>query len=107
MCAGGMSPGKYNLGTLTVVVDHEKASLENGTLAGSILTMNHALKHFVKHAEESLSTVMPMMGENQAQLLGIEKIGKLEAGFYADIVLMDESFKVLQTFVNGEPKLIS
>ncbi|MCK8059381.1 MULTISPECIES: N-acetylglucosamine-6-phosphate deacetylase [unclassified Fusibacter] len=107
MCAGGMPAGKYSLGTLNVVVDHEKATLEDGTLAGSILTLNHALKHFVKHSEEPLGSVMSMMGENQAELLDMKGIGQLKKGFYADIVLMNESFEVLQTYVNGEPKLRS
>lgn len=105
MRAGGLKPGEYMLGTLKVVVDHEKATLPDGTLAGSILTMNHALKHFATQASQSISEVSPMVGENQAALLGIEGIGALKPGFWADICVLSDKFEVLQTYVNGEPKL--
>ena len=39
---------------------------------------------------------------NQARALGLENIGKIAPGFYADIVVLDGDFKVKKTFVNGE-----
>lgn len=105
MRAGGLKPGEYMLGTLKVVVDHEKATLVDGTLAGSILTMNHALKHFANYTQGSISELSPMVGENQASLLGIDGIGALKPGFWADICVLNDQFEVLQTYVNGEPKL--
>lgn len=105
MRAGGLSPGQYKLGTLTVAVDHEKATLSDGTLAGSILTMNHALKHFVKATGQTLSDVMPMMGKNQANLLAYKSLGTIAVGMDADLVIMDADFKVLSTIVKGSVKV--
>lgn len=106
MRAGGLKPGEYSLGSLMVTVDHEKATLKtDGTLAGSILTMNHALKHFAKHTEQSIESLVSMVGENQARLMDFKEVGLLQAGYYADIVVLTDQFEVVQTFVNGEPKL--
>jgi len=105
MRAGGLKPGEYMLGTLKVVVDHEKATLLDGTLAGSILTMNHALKHFASESAEPIEAISSMVGENQAAMLGIADIGALKPGFWADMCIINNKFEVLQTYVNGEPKL--
>ena len=105
MRAGGLKPGDYMLGSLKVVVDHERVTLPDGTLAGSILTMNHALKYFVSESSQGIQAITPMVGENQAAMLGIDGIGALKPGFWADICIINDKFEVLQTYVNGQPKL--
>jgi len=106
MRAGGLTAGEYSLGSLQVLVDHEKAVLKDGgALAGSILTMNHALKHFIMHTNEAVEDVIFMLGENQATLMGFEDIGSLKPGYWADLVILNDAFEVMQTYVNGNPTL--
>lgn len=100
MRAGCMHCGEYDLGGQTVVVKEGEARLKDGTLAGSVLKLNEALKNFYEHTDIGLVELLKMVTKLPAERLGL-KIGKLAKGYPVDLVLFDKDFNVCQTFVNG------
>lgn len=106
MRASGMPDGNYTLGGLPVVVAAGAARLaSNGALAGSVLNINTALKNVYEITGLPLADIIGCTSWNQAQALGLEKVGRIAPGYYGDIVLLDKDFNVIQTFVGGESKL--
>jgi len=101
--AGCLQCGTYMLGGQEVIVKNGVAKLNNGTLAGSLLKLNEALRNFDNHTEVTLPELIAMVTSVPARKLGL-KLGKLEHGYPADLVLFDGNFEVLKTFVDGELK---
>jgi N-acetylglucosamine-6-phosphate deacetylase len=101
MRAGCISCGEYDLGGQVVTVKEGEARLFDGTLAGSVLKLNEALKNFYEHSDISLPNLIAMVTKTPAQKLGL-KIGELKESYMADMVLFDKDFNILKTFVNGE-----
>ncbi len=103
MCAGGLKDGEYNLGGLKTIVKEGACRLEDGTLAGSVLDLNHALKNVVENSNKNLEECVKMVTINQATYLGLENIiGKLNKGYRSDIVIMNNNYEIQKTFVDGE-----
>lgn len=103
MRAGCMKNGLYELGGQKVTVKNGSARLEDGTLAGSILTLNQALKNFKDYTELDLIEVVKLVSLNQAQILGIaNNKGSIEVGKDADITIFDNQFDIKETIVEGE-----
>lgn len=101
----GMPPGSYKLAGLEIVVDETSARLNNAqkTLAGSILTMDQALRNAIKFLGFSLEKALALVTSNPAAVLGMNRqLGTLEAGYLADIVILDQNLQVQMTFVKGE-----
>jgi N-acetylglucosamine-6-phosphate deacetylase len=101
MSAAGMGPGTYRLGGRKVIVDQASARLEDGTLAGSILLLNDAVKKMAQLSGARLEDAFRMASETPARLLGLSSKGRLEKGLDADVVLMDEALTVESTYVGG------
>jgi N-acetylglucosamine-6-phosphate deacetylase len=103
MRAGCLRDGISELGGQKVIVKDGSARLEDGTLAGSILKLNKGIKNFMDNTGMELCEVVKLASLNPAKELGIqEEAGSLELGKYADIVILDENFNVLQTLVEGK-----
>lgn len=103
MRAGCMKCGTYDLGGRSVEVFEGKAVLEDGTLAGSVLSMNKALLNMTQHTSMSIVEVVNAATKSPAQKLGINK-GELRVGYDADIVMFDEKFNILYSIVGGDLK---
>ena len=102
MRAAGLGDGESELGGQKVFVHSGKATLADGTIAGSVLTMNMAVHNFLTNTGASLPEVINMVTLNPAKELGLSSsLGSLEAGKYADLTIFDEAFQIKQTFVNG------
>ena len=102
MRACGLPDGISELGGQTVYVQNGAVRLVDGTLAGSVVTLNRAMDNFRKNTGATVPEVVRMVTENQAQELGLfEKIGSLSPGAAADVTLFDEKFRILRTFVDG------
>jgi N-acetylglucosamine-6-phosphate deacetylase len=101
MRASCLKSGEYNLGGQTVIVKDSKATLKDGTIAGSVLRLNEALKNIYNNIDISLPNLINMVTYIPAQKLNL-KIGELKEDYVADIVLFDSEFNILQTFINGE-----
>ncbi|MDB6076949.1 MAG: N-acetylglucosamine-6-phosphate deacetylase, partial [Akkermansiaceae bacterium] len=103
VAASWKGDGEMTLGGLPVVVKDGIARLKDGgALAGSTLKANEGLRNLADITGLPLSELVKVSGWNQAKSLGLEGFGKIEAGYHADLVLLDEDFEVLRTFVGGE-----
>lgn len=103
MMAAGMPAGTYSLGGEPVLVDGVSARRPNGTLAGSILTMDEAVRNAVRWAGITQAQALRMATEVPARLLGLRSKGALVEGYDADLVLLDSALRVQHTVVGGVP----
>ena len=95
--------GTYTLGGQEVTVNGREARLKDGTLAGSVLTMDKAVKNMIAMVGVSLTEAIQMATFNPAKCLGVEsKKGSLEPGKDADIVILDKNLEVELTMVKGK-----
>ena len=102
MRAKHLSDGEYELGGQPVIVKDGEARLINGTLAGSVLKMNHAVRNVHKLAGIELTKVLDMASINPARNIGVDKErGSIKVGKYADFVVLDEEFEVIMTIRDG------
>jgi N-acetylglucosamine-6-phosphate deacetylase len=90
------------LGGRTIHVRDEAAFLDDGTLAGSTLTMDRAFGNIVTRFGGSIVDAALMCATAPARQLGLEDAGRLEPGTAADVVVLDRRFRVVRTFVEGE-----
>ncbi len=103
MRAGCMRSGVYDLGGQEVTVSGGKASLADGTLAGSVLKMNDALRNMTQYTSMNLIDAVNAVTRIPAEKLCVKK-GSLKIGYDADIVIFDEDFSIITTIVSGEIK---
>ena len=101
MRASGMPDGEYDLGGMQTFVKAGAARLANGALAGSTLQICDALKNVFEITGIALSELIRTTSDNQAKALDLGKIGRIEPGYAADLVLLNDDFKVLSTYVDG------
>ncbi|MDD5705915.1 MAG: N-acetylglucosamine-6-phosphate deacetylase [Kiritimatiellae bacterium] len=110
MIGAGLPPGRHRFGDTDVVFSAPGAparmaenSRSPGGLAGSGLTMNLAVRNAVKLAGIGLPQAVRMAGANPAQVLGLAASkGRIAPGYDADLVLLDDNFDVLRTWVAGK-----
>jgi N-acetylglucosamine-6-phosphate deacetylase len=102
MAACGNGPGVYTLGGRTVTVDERSATVEDGTLAGSILTMDQAIRNVVAWTGLSGAEALHMATAVPASLLGDTSRGAIRVGARADLVFWSHDLRVQQTLLaNG------
>lgn len=95
MSAQGAGEGVFDLGGQKVIVKNGEARLENGVLAGSVLTMNKALDNMIKFSGCSLHDAVKMTSTNQAKSLGFKK-GLIKVGYDAEFVVLDKDYQIKQ-----------
>jgi N-acetylglucosamine-6-phosphate deacetylase len=91
------------LGGQTIHVRDEAAFLDDGTLAGSTLTMDRAFRNLVTAFRRSLTDAALMCSTTPARQLSLDGIGRIAEGAQADLVVLDRDFRVVRTFVAGVP----
>lgn len=102
MRATGLSDGKYDLGGQMVEVENGFARLDNGTIAGSTLTLDKAIKNMVDKVGIPLHEAIMMASYNPAKALGLDHmIGSIEKGKQADLVFLDQNLNVTNVMVKG------
>ncbi len=99
--AAGMPDGQYKLGSHTVTKCLGGVRLADGTIAGSTLTMDQALKNLVSIGL-SLEDASHRLSLYPADYLGIAERGRLAVGAYADIVVLDAELNLIDVYVEGE-----
>jgi N-acetylglucosamine-6-phosphate deacetylase len=103
--ASGMPDGDYTFMDQKIKVKDKKAFLEDGTLAGSTLTMERAVKNMVELVGVPLTDAVRMASLNGAKVLGLEsRKGILAVGKDADFVILDINFEVQLTIYEGNVK---
>ncbi|MFD5709972.1 N-acetylglucosamine-6-phosphate deacetylase [Streptomyces pharetrae] len=104
MDAAGFGDGRYMLGPLEVeVADGVARLVEGGSIAGSTLTLDRAFKRAVTVDRLSVEDTVAALSANPARLLGLsDRIGSLEPGKDADLVLLDADFELTGVMRRGE-----
>jgi N-acetylglucosamine-6-phosphate deacetylase len=100
--ATGMPDGDYQLGRHTVTKCMGGVRLADGTLAGSTLTMDQALRNLVEEVGLDLADASRRVSTFAADYLGVTDRGRLAAGAWADMVVLDRDLKVRDVLVEGE-----
>lgn len=101
--AGGMADGEYTLGGQPLRKEGIKCLMPDGTIAGSVLTLNMAVKNLYENSALALNDVFNCASLNPAKALGIDdKYGSIEKGKCADIVVFNDDFEVDLTITDGE-----
>jgi N-acetylglucosamine-6-phosphate deacetylase len=89
MAALGMPPGKHLLGDFEVSVDETSARLADGTLAGSILSLDQAVRNLVDVTGCALSEALATVTTTPARAVGVDgERGRIAPGYVADLVLL-------------------
>jgi N-acetylglucosamine-6-phosphate deacetylase len=101
IAGAGMEPGVYALDGQDILVDETGARLANGKLAGSVLTLDRAVRNVMAWAGSAVDEACRMASEVPARVLGLAAKGRLLAGMDADLVLLDEQLLVQATFREG------
>jgi N-acetylglucosamine-6-phosphate deacetylase len=99
--ATGMPDGTYMLGDMKVEV-HNGRCTSNGTLAGSVLTLDRGVQNLMEFTGASLVEAVAAASRNPSQLLGIgDDWGTIDIGRQANITVLSAAAEVIQTFLGG------
>lgn len=99
--ATGMPDGDYKLGRHTVTKCLGGVRLADGTLAGSTLTMDQALRNLVTTLGLSLSEASQRVSTHAADHLGLADRGRLVPRAWGDVVVLDRDLKLTAVYVEG------
>lgn len=98
----GMPDGDYRVDERTITVRQGMATLADGTLAGSIITMNRAVFYLMQATGEPLEAIWQTTSHNAARIIGVsQRKGSLEVGKDADLVLVNDKVDVFLTVAEG------
>jgi N-acetylglucosamine-6-phosphate deacetylase len=99
----GMPAGEYHLGDQVVYVDGSSARLADGHLAGSLLSLDKALRNLVAFTGCSLAEAVSTVSQVPSRLLGLAtSIGSIAPGNKADLVLLSPDQHVVAVWVDGK-----
>ena len=100
--AGGMPDGEYDLGGQPIFLNGIECRLADGTIAGSVLKLNSAVKNVLDHTSLPVNEVFNMASLNAAAAIHVDdRLGSLEAGKDADIILADKNMNIVRTIKKG------
>ena len=101
--ACGIGDGKSELGGQEVFVKNNVATLKDGTIAGSVITLNKAVKNFWRNTGENLPKIIETVTKNPALLIGeYERRGSLQCGKCADITIFDDELNIKCVIIAGK-----
>jgi len=103
MRACGLGDGESELGGQKVFVKGNYATLADGTLVGSVIPMNRAVKNFLENTKASLPKIIEMVTKAPAQELGLYgELGSIEIGKQANFTIFDENLNIFSSVVEGK-----
>lgn len=97
MAPTGFRDGEYMIGGLNITVREGVARIDNGALAGSTSTLFHCVKKAIEFGIPK-EDAFRMASQTPAELMGIKK-GKIEVGYDADFIVLDEELNLIDTLV--------
>src|SRR5256714_1247378 len=101
IAGAGLGDGLYKIGGVPVEVRDGIARREDGVLAGSTLTMIEAVRNLVALGA-ALAGALSAASEGPAPIPGRRRLGKVESGAVADVVVLDDRLEVKRVLVAGE-----
>lgn len=100
--AGGLADGEYTLGGQPIFVNGIECRLADGTIAGSVLKLNQAIRNLLKYTDLPVWEAVNAASLNPAKRIGADASkGSLEVGKDADIAVCDDDFNISRTIVRG------
>ena len=99
--AAGAPAGRYRLGGRDVVSDGSAVRLEDGTLAGSVATMDELVRRLAALPNGSRERALTAATESPATVLGEPRLGRVCPGAHADLIILDAQMRVRLTMVAG------
>ncbi|MEN2766896.1 N-acetylglucosamine-6-phosphate deacetylase [Ornithinibacillus xuwenensis] len=103
MRAKGLPAGDYELGGQPVTVTEDRAVLEDGTLAGSIVKMRDGAVNMLEIDGVTLADIVKMASSNPAKQVGVyDRKGSIAIGKDADLLLVDDQLNITYTICRGE-----
>lgn len=102
--AKGLNEGTYDLGGQTIHVKEGAARLEKGTLAGSVLLMDQALRNLLKIGIAFPEAVRMMSYHPAITMNQHHHLGQIKEHYLADCVVLDQTHHVIETYVEGQLK---
>jgi N-acetylglucosamine-6-phosphate deacetylase len=102
IAAAGADPGRYKLAGVEVISDGQSARLADGTLAGSTLTLDRAVRMMAGLAGARLEDALAMASTVPAAAVGLADVGRIAVGQAADLTLWSAAVEVTATIVGGE-----
>ena len=100
--AGGLEDGEYTLGGQPIFVKGIECRLADGTIAGSVLKLNAAVRNLLANTSLEIWEAVNAASLNPARRIGVDAAkGSLEAGKDADIAICDADFNVRRTILGG------
>ncbi len=105
--AAGVGDGVYTWSEGKIEVQGSRATIRgSGILAGSILTLNVAIKNMIGWTDVTINQAINMASLNPARVLGVEEeIGSIHIGKLANLVVLDQNFQIVDTILRGKSTL--
>lgn len=105
MLCAGTGEKEAKLGGLPCIIEDGVAKLKDrSAFAGSIATCDRLVRVCVKDAGISIPSAVKMMTENPAKVMGLENLGKIEEGYFADFVIFDNDVNIVKVISKGEER---
>ncbi len=101
MAGAAAGPGEYRLAGMRIRVDETSARNEEGGLAGSLLTMDRAVRNYLDFTRCSPAEALTAASEAPARVLDEDRKGVIEDGRDADLVFLDPQLRVMATMIGG------
>lgn len=102
MRAKGLKAGRYELGGQPVIVTEDRATLESGTLAGSILKMDEGARNMLSLNGVTIEDIIKMASTNPAKQIGIfDRKGSIALNKDADLLVVDDHLHIKYTICRG------
>ncbi len=99
--ATGMPDGEFNLGTQLVHKCLGGVRLKDGTLAGSCLTMDQALRNLVS-LNLTIEEASQRLSEIPAELIGLQDRGMLKEGYFSDLIILKSDLTIEEVYIEGD-----
>ncbi|MDX8365973.1 N-acetylglucosamine-6-phosphate deacetylase [Cytobacillus sp. IB215665] len=102
MRAKCLKGGVYDLGGQNVTVSNSKATLDDGALAGSLLTMDQAMRNMLTYTDATLGDLTTITSKNPAKQCGVfDRKGSIKENKEADLIILDEHNNLVMTICRG------
>lgn len=104
MMGTGLDDGEYTLGGQRVYVKQGEARLKNGLLAGSVLTMDRAVRNIMNFCYLDIAKAVSLATINPVRILGLKDRGIIDKGYSSDILIFDENINIQKVIKGGTIK---